>query len=151
MQWMGAEEVIKWHDEQATKGATPSHRIATADADALDTFGHLAFLRGNCVYAVEEAALVFQPGERISGWCKNIVFVGRHRDVSLLVTAQRAASIPIALRSQATRIVSFAQTEGDDVSWLKGCYGEEVKNLPKLPPLECLDAHQGNLTRYSIK
>lgn len=160
MLWMNGEEVVKWHDsfpthERETDGIsreTQRHfRIATDNEDSLDTFGHLAFLRGDCIFAVEEASLVFTQGERISGWCKNIVFVGRHRNVSLLVTAQRAASIPIALRSQATRVVSYAQQEGDDLKWLKGPFGDRVSELPSLPPYECLDSDKGIISRYTIK
>lgn len=148
MQWMNAEELVRWHDYNEE---LKSFRIATDDEDSRDTFGHLAFMRGDCIFAVEEASLVFEQGERISGWCKNIVFVGRHRSVSLLVTAQRAASIPIALRSQATRIVSFAQHEGDDLKWLKGFYGDKILELPLLPRLECLDSSEGEIKRYRIK
>lgn len=157
MRWMNADEVIRWHDMNPVPSEyDPQHpkryyRIATDDEDSRDTFGHLAFLRGNCIFAVEEASLVFEQGERISGWCKNIVFVGRHRNVSLLVTAQRAASIPIALRSQASRVVSFGQHEGDDLRWLKGFYGDAISELPLLPRLACLDSTEGEITRYSIK
>jgi hypothetical protein len=149
MEWKNAQEIVEWHDTHDLN--VSEYRIATSDESSLDTFGHLAFLRGNCIYAVEEAALVFTQGERISGWCKNIVFVGRHRNVSLLVTAQRAASIPIALRSQGTRCVSFAQQEGDDIRWLRGYFGNQVDELPILPPLECLDSQAGDIKRYSIK
>lgn len=160
MEWMNAGEVVQWHDsfpthQRAADGISREtqrhYRIATDDENSRDTFGHLAFMRGNCIFAVEEASLVFEQGERISGWCKNIVFVGRHRSVSLLVTAQRAASIPIALRSQATRIVSFAQHEGDDLKWLKGFFGDKIAELPQLPRLECLDSTEGEIKRYSIK
>lgn len=154
MVWMNAAELIAWHDSFPVDARMrpERHRIATSDDESLDTFGYVAFLRGDCTFAVEEASLVFEQGERISGWAKDIVFVGRHRNVSLLVTAQRAASIPIALRSQASRVVSFAQQEGDDLNWLKGAFGKEgVAQLPVLPPLECLDSHHGKLKRYSIK
>lgn len=160
MQWFTADEVIRWHDlnpvtqsEERHHGEYPKryYRIATDDEDARDTFGHLAFLRGDCIFVVEEASMVFEQGERISGWCKNIVFVGRHRHVSLLVTAQRAASIPIALRSQASRVVSFGQHEGDDLRWLKGFYGDAILELPLLPRLHCLDSTEGDIKRYSIK
>lgn len=148
MVWMNASELVDWHDQSENVQA---HRIATSDDESLDTFGHMAFMRGNCIFAVEEAALVFEQGERISGWAKNIVFVGRHRNVSLLVTAQRAASIPIALRSQATRLVSFAQHEGDDVRWLKGFFGDRVDELANLPRLTCLDSREGVIRKYAIE
>ena len=150
MVWMDGQGLVEWHDAISENVRVVKHRIATDDEQSLDTFGHMAFLRGDCIFAVEEAALVWDQGERIGGWTKNIVFLGRHRNVSLLVTAQRAASIPIALRSQATRLVSFAQTEGDDLRWLQGFFGERVKELSQLPPFQCLDSNRGEISQYGI-
>lgn len=126
-------------------------RLGTDNESGLDAVGNIAFLTGNCILVIEEASLVFRKGERIEGWPRSIIFLGRHRNVSLIVTAQRAASIPIELRSQATRIVSFAQHESDDLNWLKSFFGKQVYDLPMLPPLTCLDAHDGAIKVYSIK
>lgn len=147
VEWYDDSGIMERYDSGALRG---DFYCATSDENTLNTFGNMAFLLGNCMYAVEEASLVFTKGVRIEGWAKNIIFLGRHRNVSLLVTAQRAASIPIELRSQATRIISFAQHESDDLQWLKAFYGKQVEELPRLPRLTCLDSTEGVIKRYGI-
>jgi hypothetical protein len=152
------EADAEWHDnvsiverfDNGTFRQGNDFYVATSEESAIDTFGSIAFLVGDCVYAVEEASLVFEKGMRLQGWAKNIVFLGRHRNCSLLVTAQRAASIPIELRSQATRVVSFAQHESDDLLWLKAFLGKTIVELPHLPRLTCYDSNEGVIKKYTI-
>lgn len=148
--WLDANSLVEKYDTGALNYQR-EFRFATDDDSSLDAFGNIAFLSGDCILALEEASLIWRKGERIDGWSKSIIFVGRHRNVSLLVTAQRAASIPIELRSQATRIVSFAQHESDDLNWMKSFFGNRVTELPMLPRLTCLDAVDGEIKQYSIK
>lgn len=143
--WDDSQTIVERYDNG---GLRENFYCATSDENAVETFGSIAFLLGNCIFSVEEASLVFQKGARVEGWAKNIIFLGRHRDVSLLVTAQRAASIPIELRSQATRIVSFAQHESDDLQWMKAFYGKRVEELPRLPHFVCLDSTDGEIKQY---
>lgn len=124
--------------------------VAMSDLNNLDLLGSAAFLTGNCVLMLEELAYCFET-RRPPQWLRDIIFLGRHRGVSLLVTAQRPMSVPIDLRSQATRIISFAQHEGADVDWLKNYFGNAVWQLPDLPVLECLDAENGKVSRYKIE
>lgn len=148
MEWRDAPGLVDAYDEQQFHGE--GFRYATADFGALDCIGHMAYLVGNCVLVVEEASLIYRKGQPISGWSQNIVFLGRHRNVSLLVTAQRAASIPIEMRSQASRIVTFAQTEGDDIGWLRGAFGSQIDNVATLQRGQCLDSDAGEIRCYSI-
>lgn len=149
-------EGVTWYDDQTIMERYDNGSLqgeffcATSDENTVNTFGNMAFLLGNCIFAVEEASLVFEKGARVEGWAKNIIFLGRHRNVSMLVTAQRAASIPIELRSQATRIVSFAQHESNDLQWLKDFYGERVEELPRLPHYVCLDSTDGEIKQYRV-
>jgi hypothetical protein len=59
-------------------------------------------------------------------------------------------SIPIDMRSQAHRVVSFYQTEKRDTDWLDDYYGELTEEIFRLPPLECLDFHKGVISRYRV-
>ena len=125
--------------------------VGSGNLDDLELLGALALLAGNCILVVEECAIAFDKYGRIPEWLRDIVFLGRHRACSILVTAQRAASVPIDLRSQISRLVTFAQSEGDDLSWLKPMIGADIKELPLLPPLECFDATNFEKSRYIIK
>lgn len=124
--------------------------VGSGNIDDLELLGALSMLASNCILVVEECAISFNKYEKIPLWLRDIVFLGRHRSVSLLVTAQRAASVPIDLRSQISRLVTFQQSEGDDLNALKPFLGADVKELPRLPVLECIDASTYEKTRYSI-
>jgi hypothetical protein len=125
-------------------------RIGSGNPDDLELLGALSMLAGNCLLVVEECAISFDKYAKIPQWLRDIVFLGRHRGVSILVTAQRAASVPIDLRSQVSRLVSFAQSEGDDLAWLKPFLGREIFSLPQLPILRCYDATAAELQVYTI-
>lgn len=149
-EWCDHGELLNRYDygEFAANKKFSVGSVELADAELM---GALAFLSRSCTYVVEEASLVFEKGGRLPGWANDIVFLGRHRDVSMIVTAQRAASIPIEIRSQAHRVVSFAQHEGDDLKWLRGFFGNDIEKLPSLPPLTCLDSEGTGARCYSLK
>ena len=115
--------------------------IDTGDMISPELLGSLSFLQGNCTLVLEEASLIFTKGARLRPWASQIVFLGRHRSTSLVITAQRATSIPIEIRSQAHRVVSFAQTDGDDLKALRSFFGDRHKELSDLRPLEIGRAH----------
>lgn len=125
--------------------------IGIYNADYLSLLGSLGFLSGNSLITIEECAIAFPYGNHsVDEWLHEIVFLGRHRRVSLLLTAQRAVSIPIIVRSQATRIISFSQQEGADMRWLQDYFGSRANFIPNLPKLRCLDAYNGEVSEYSI-
>lgn len=128
-----------------TKFSLGSHNI-----DDLDLIGACSYLTGNNALVLEECGFIFNKGERLPDWLKDIVFLGRHMEVSLIVTAQRAAYIPIDLRSQANRVISFWQTELTDVDWLEQYYGERLGEIENLPIYTCLDYDGGKLTSYKL-
>ena len=137
---------------EASERGLKHFRFGTIDPDDVEAMANAAFIAGQNLFAVEETSTVFEKGERrLPDHFKRLVFFGRHRQCSLLFVAQRAMSIPIDIRSQASRIVSFQQHEGDDLSWLYEFYGKDTEIIPYLPKLQCLDYCNGSLFRYSIK
>ena len=148
-QYAGNDELIEAYDAGKFDNGY-NFRIGSGDPDDLELMGALSMLAGNCILAVEECAISFNKYERLPQWARDIVFLGRHRNVSILVTAQRAASVPIDLRSQVTRLVTFAQSEGDDLAWLRPFLGREIFSLPQLPVLRCYDATSSQTQIYSI-
>jgi DNA helicase HerA-like ATPase len=147
--WMNQDELIEALDDGRLD---KKFRVGSFEPDAPELIGSLAFLQGNCTMVLEEASLVFTKGARIEPWASQVVFLGRHRATSLIVTAQRATSIPIEIRSQAHRVVSFAQTDGDDLKALRSFFGDDYKGLADLQPLECYDAGPGgrDFSHYAI-
>lgn len=136
--------------EHINEGLINNFRIGLSDIEHLDLLGNASFLVGNCFLGIEEAAFCFEMRQRSPQWLRDIIFLGRHRNVSLLMTAQRAVSIPIDLRSQASRAVSFAQNEGRDIDWLRDYFGNRVYEIPDLGILECLDSFEGEVNRYKL-
>lgn len=124
--------------------------VGSGSPDDLELLGALTMLAGDALLVVEECAIAFDKYAKIPPWLRDIVFLGRHRNASILVTAQRAASVPIDLRSQVSRLVTFQQSEGDDLSWLKPFLGRDILELPNIPVLTCFDASNAEKTKYSI-
>lgn len=128
-------------------------RSGSYDPDDIELMGHGTFLFGDCIFVCEEAHLVFNRHVPLGTWAKRIVFMGRHRRASIVLIAQRASSIPIDMRSQANRVICFAQHEEDDVKAMTSLFGkyDAKEKIPQLKPLECLDWHNGKITQYSIR
>lgn len=126
-------------------------RVGFYNQEDLDLLGSTAFMSKNCFLGIEECAVAFPYGNHITDqWMKECVFLGRHRKISMILTAQRAQSIPIIVRSQATRIISFCQQEGRDMNWLYDYFGSRANEISVLPKLQCLDAVNGEVSRYNI-
>lgn len=125
-------------------------RVGTSFPDEAESIGWTALSVGNCTVLLDECALLFGRGD-LPEWAKPLVYMGREPQINLVVVAQRASSIPISIRSQAARIISFRQTEPDDVRTLRERIGEAADELPSLQKLCCLDWDgTGDVKRYSL-
>ncbi len=149
-EYLSADEIIKRLDEKVFD-TSPRFCIGTSRIDDLDVIGSASFITGKCLLIIEECGVAFYKGERIPEWLQEAVFLGRQKELNYVMTAQRAASIPIELRSQANRFISFRQTEKRDLEWTRDYLGEHYEALPELEELECLDSDGKTVSRYSIK
>lgn len=134
-------------------GSKREFRYGTYFQDELPLYGSLAFAVGDCTFAVEECGTIFRRGATMDQWLSDLVFMGRHPRVNLILLAQRASSIPIDVRSQAQRIVTFLQTEPDDVDALCKRIGYDLADeILNLPMLTCIDKDltTGEHSRYTI-
>jgi len=147
-------EIVADMTEQGEHFLNPENSFSRGiiDHNEVDMIGCLAFYFANNIMLIEEVSNVFQKGLReLPQWAKRIIFYGRHKAVSIALIAQRASSIPIDFRSQATRIISFQQHEYDDVSWLERFFGKEhCRSMPTLQKFTCLDYDNGQIGQYSI-
>lgn len=134
-------------------GNIKTFRYGTYYREELPLFGSLAFAVGECTFSIEECGTLFVRGERMDQWLSDLVFMGRHPQVNLICVAQRASSVLVDVRSQAQRIVTFLQTEPNDVKAL--CdrvgseYEEEIRSLPKLHCMD-FDMTTGTVDRYAV-
>lgn len=125
---------------------------ATVDSDLVPLMTACGINFGNVLVAIDEASLVFtNPREALPKWASDATLLGRHLKLTVAIAAQRATSIPITMRSQASRLVSFRQTEKADLAALSEWFGERVIELPELHELQCLESDaRGNITKYTI-
>jgi hypothetical protein len=130
----------------------PHYRLGFVDHEEVAQGASASFVRGDSMFMIEECATVFDKGQaRLPDWGKRLCFYGRHRECSLTLIAQRPTYIPIDLRSQANRVISFCQHEDGDIQWLGDFYGKERMNrILTVPKFTCFDWHNGNVTEYSI-
>jgi len=111
-----------------------------------------AFAATDCTLINEECTLLFNRGEDLPQWARPMIFMGREPMLNIVLVTQRANSVPISIRSQASRIVTFLQTEPEDVRALAARIGREYADeIPRLRELECLDWQAGQgVARYSV-
>lgn len=150
-EYLTEQEIISRHEKGLFNAANcPYLAVGSHNLGDVDLLASVAFLNGHAYFIIEECGAVFYKGERLSEPLQEAIFLGGHQWLSLVFVAQRAASIPIELRSQATRLVSFLQTERNDVRWLEDYLGDQVEEVRTLERFECLDAENNTVTRYRI-
>lgn len=141
VEWLNHEGIFNLFDEE-NEGVIQQKkfRFGAFEFEAVDTFGNTAFVTGNNLLLLEESSQIFKKGCALPDWANKLVFMGRHESCSLLVTAQRASSIPIDLRSQASRIVTFRQSEKNDLKWFDEFFDKDlIEQISILPNGICLD------------
>lgn len=129
---------------------TKEFRYGTYSQDDLPLFGSAAYAAEDCTFVIEECALIFERGEKLPLWLNRAIFMGRHSRLNLVLIAQRASKIPIDIRSQANRFITFLQTEPNDVRATADRIGIEEDSIRSLPPLHCIDWNEGRVSSYSV-
>lgn len=71
----------------------------------------------NVTLGVEEIASLVSPGFAPE-YLRKIIRFGRHSSISLFATTQRPPEIPPVIRSQLTKLISFAQHEPNDLKYI---------------------------------
>lgn len=90
------------------------------------------YAAGNMCFAVEEVPMLSSPGYTPKKFNK-IVRLGRHRNLSLLYTAQRLSECPRALTSATDIFVLFCHTEPRDLDAIADrCGGEIARKVQSL-------------------
>lgn len=132
-------------------GELTQFRFGTYLPEEVELFGSTAFAAQKTCFLLEECATLFDKGESLRPWARPLVFMGREPQLDLVLVAQRLVSIPLDVRSQATRIVTFTQVAPADVRALAEMIGGEASQLPELPRYECLDWQLGEgISRYRV-
>ena len=116
-----------------TGGPDPGIYILMAQSDKAckSFFKYFALAKAACSIIVEEADRFCSP-HNINPDLKKLINYGRHWAVDLVFTARRAAAVHKDVTSQADCIVSFNQTELNDIKALRKIWAQ----ADQLPDLE---------------
>lgn len=141
----------EWIDD-VLSGARRDFRFGSYHADDVEMLGSTAYAAGNCTLILEECKMLFDRGEDVAHWARPLIYMGREPRVNLVLCAQRMTAIPPDIRSQASRMVSFLQTDVDDCRAFSQRTGEDVRDdMRRLEELECIDWQAGQgVRRYKI-
>ena len=93
-------------------------------------------------FAVDEVDLFTSP-TFIPRPLDKVISLGRHRGISLWVASRRPKEIHSLIRSQANRVMSFAQTEPADLEWCRQVMGSQADELPGLGQYKSLTWFDG--------
>lgn len=138
--YRNADALLDFYDAPETMMSEANFCVGTTNPDDVDLLARIAYVVGHCWLVLEEISTVFNRGENLPDWARDAIFLGRHPHVNIMMIAQRAATAPIALRSQITRLIAFAQHEKTDVNYLAEIVGRDAaEQLPELPFYTCLD------------
>ena len=111
-----------------------SRKIFRVKCCDLREFSRLCFavsLIPKTLLVIEESQRVLAPRLKIPIDFEDIIYRGRHTETSLLLIAQRATTIDIAVRSQFSQLVVFRQTEKHDLDWVSQVSGYDINDSIK--------------------
>lgn len=138
-------EGTRFEDLEKLLDFTEKYRSFYCCYSVVPDFGLLcqvALAVGNCVLVVEESQRVVPPRLNPPGAFEDVIYRGRHSQVSVILISQRPTTLHIAARSQWTRLISFRQTEPADANWIKQTSGFDLP-LKDLGPLQYYDVSPG--------
>lgn len=142
----------EWLEDVIT-GRRAEFRFGTYRAEDVEMIGSAAYAAGRCTLILEECKILFDRGEDVAPWARPLIYMGREPQLNLILCAQRMAAIPVDVRSQANRMISFLQTEIADVRAFEQRTGEQGLSdvIRHLEELECVDWQAGQgVRRYRI-
>lgn len=102
-------------------------RLSTPDVEQFPLLCETAMTVGRCWLVIDEAQRVVPPFAQLSAEFQDVVYRGRHPEVSFLLVAQRPTTVHLTARSQWNRIVTFRQTEKADTNWIRNVSGFDVE------------------------
>jgi len=116
-------EFLRWSRQQPAFAATfvPSGELD----EEIEEVARLIYARGELCFVCEEVPLYIQAGYMFPLFGK-LIRTGRHQQIDIVWTAQRAAEVSRTVTSLTDQWVLFSQTEPRDLSALADRCGREV-------------------------
>jgi len=116
-------QFLKWSQQQSTFAGiyVPSGDLE----EEIEEASRLVYARGNLCFACEEIPLYTYPGYMPPLFGK-LIRTGRHQQIDVVWTAQRAAEVPKTVTALTDVWILFSQVEPRDLSALADRGGREV-------------------------
>jgi DNA helicase HerA-like ATPase len=121
------------------KNKTPSFKLIykfNPEIDAHDEyFNHacrLAYYFGDVQVTIEEVQR-FSSAHKIAHWLANLIFLGRHKNISLLITIQRPGQLNKAIFSQCRHVFIGYIQEKNDLEYCFSFLGSDAEKLKTIP------------------
>lgn len=108
------------------------HDIETPMSMDFDYACRVVYEVGNMTFVVDEIDRHCDSHSMPYSLEKLISF-GRHRNVEFVCASRRPYAVNPLIRSQASEVYSFIQTEPRDVDYMREVIGTEAEKLPTLP------------------
>jgi len=130
--------------------ARPVFRVTHAEPGNFPWLCRGARSAGRCWIIIEEAQLIMPANERPPSEFLDVIYRGRHQEVSVALVAQRPTTVNIAARSQWSHLITFKQMERADVQWLESVVGFSLP-VQELQRGEYLHVTGGNVRRKVLQ
>lgn len=121
--------------------------VESDDQDAeFDHALRILYYRGNHAILIEEVWTYSKRGY-LPKWLRHCYLTGRHRNLSMIVTSQRPASVHKDIMAQTSQFFSGTMFESNDVRYLSEFLGKETaESLRALPQFRFLRYRPGEKT-----
>lgn|SRR4030042_359981 len=104
-------------------------RVKCSDLREFPTLCFGSTLVPKTLLVIEESQRVLAPHNKIPIEFEEVIYRGRHSETSLLLVAQRATTIDIAVRSQFSQLIVFRQSEKHDLNWISDVIGKDLNDI----------------------
>ena len=104
----------------------PIFRVSHGNVNNLPLLCDIATCIDGAALVIEEAQRVLPSRLTMPEEFEDIIYRGRHTGTSVILVAQRASTVNIAVRSQFNRMITFRQTEPKDVKWIEDASGYDI-------------------------
>lgn len=97
----------------------------------------VAYYTGNLLIVIEEVHNFANPNF-LPKYLREIILTGRHQNIGLIMTSQRAAEVHKTCLSQSSQLFIGCHFERNDIQYLKSIVGEHAEKLPGVEPFKFL-------------
>ncbi len=126
-------------------------RVRCCDLRQFPSLCFAATIIPKTLLVIEESQRILAPKMKIPVEFEDIIYRGRHTETSLLLVAQRATTIDIAVRSQFSQLIVFRQSEKHDLDWLSDVTGRDLNDeIHSLNRLEFLHITNTEVTQKKL-